>query len=190
MDARFIDGLVLAAIVADQPSSGVASGGLAPGLERALRARLDALAGLGREERREEVTRLAASVRPIDARAALLPRAGAILASDVPKELGRKWVAHAPPVRRGFRVSAPLKATLRRLAVPSNRRVERNEREAASRATQTQIAWASRLGADEERIRGALVLGAEGDRVGDAISNPWRRIGSELAEVEGAAWRD
>lgn len=190
MRPGFIDGLVLAAFTTDDSDGASVRGGLAPGLARALEERLQALAGLERAERRAQVGTLADRLRPVRGNASLPARAAAILATEVPLELGRAWAAGAPKVRRGFRVSPPLKATLRRLALPSSPGAQSAERAAAATDDERLARWAPHLDADIERVRGALVLGARGDEAGDDRSRAWRRVGAELAEIEDAAWRE
>jgi len=94
-------------------------------------------------------------------------------------------------VRRSFSLHPTLRATLRRLAQPSADDAADAERAAAEGADPRLRPWAERLADDPEgvlRVLGALALGAAGDRVGDATSRPWRRLGAELASVWEAAW--
>ncbi len=60
---------------------------------------------------------MASTLRPIPrADAALGPRALSLLAADVPRETGARFLAGAPMPRRGFLPAPALRATLRRLA--------------------------------------------------------------------------
>ncbi len=191
MTPGFLDGMLLAATAADDPSGAAALAGLAPGLARALRARALELAARPTEARREEISRLAGELRAVDPAAELPPAAQPILAAALPRDVGRRWAASAPPVRRGFRVHPALRATLRRFAYPSKPGAEDAELAAAETADPRLRPWAARLAGREEpaRVLGALALGATGDLRGDADSARWRRIGAELASVWGSPWR-
>lgn len=186
--------MVLAAMVHDDRTGNACLAGLAPGLARALRARLDALAALSRAARHREVRTLVGELTRVPADADAPPRALAILAPDAPRAVARRWAADAPPVRRGFRVTRGLKATLRRLAAPGNPHAREEELAAAARlepAMRERLwRWAELLGGgDAERALGALALGAEGHLAGDARSWRLRAIGRELAEVWEGGWR-
>jgi hypothetical protein len=190
--------MTLAATAREDRDGAAAAGGLSPDLGAALAGRLEALAQLDRTRRRAEVRRLAASLRRVPSDAALPPRAAALLATHVPREVGQRWLAGAPRIRRGFSASASLRASLRRLAAPADPAAETDERAAAARVDADAPAhaarlrgWAARLarGADEARVLGALALGAAGADGGDARSRPWRRIGRELARAWEAPWR-
>ncbi|MCB9593212.1 MAG: hypothetical protein H6719_10810 [Sandaracinaceae bacterium] len=191
MTPGFLDGMLLAATAADDRGAAQARPGLAAGLSRALEARASRLEALDADARRAEVRRLAGGLRAIDESAELPARARAILAPALPLPVGRKWAAHAPPVRRGFRVHPDLKATLRRFAEPCDPGARAAELEAAASADARLHRWVERCGPGEspERVLGALALGASGDTRGDATSNPWRRIGAELAAVWESPWR-
>lgn len=191
MTPGFLDGMLLAATAADDRAGEMATAGLAPGLAEALRARARELSARPSEARRDEVRRLAGELRAIASSADLPPAARSILAPALPRELGRRWAASAPPVRRGFRVHPALRATLRRYAKPAAADARAKELTAAEDADPRLAPWAERLAAHEEpeRVLGALALGVRGDTVGDATSNPWRRIGAELASVWESAWR-
>ncbi len=192
LEEELLDGMVLAATAADDRDGALAAPGLTPALARTWAARLDALSRLDTDARRAEVRRLAGRLRPIAPSADLPVRARAILASSVPRALGRKWASQAPPVRRGLRIDPSLKATLRRLAGPTNRDAEAQELDAAKDADPRLSPWAEPLaqGADPARVLGALALGAAGDTVGDSRSRSWRRIGAELKLVWESPWRE
>lgn len=113
---ELIDGMVLAATARADRGAREALPGLAPGLARALAdriAELDAMTRSARHTRVKEIVERMASV-PTDAQ--LPPRARAILAPDLPRELAVAWSRGAPRVRRGFRVNRAIKLLLRRLA--------------------------------------------------------------------------
>ncbi len=184
-----MDGVVLAAMVHDD-RDGVALAGLSPALAEAVRSRLATLEAMPRERRHQAVRALIRKSTFIASPEDVPARAGAILAADVPAEVGRRWARAAPPVRRGFEVSRSLKLSLRRLApeggpdtsaedVAAALELDRlpPERAAAVRRV------AERLGADAERAVGGLVLGARGRGDGDSTSRRMRRLGLELALV-------
>ncbi|MBX3273579.1 MAG: hypothetical protein KF729_25165 [Sandaracinaceae bacterium] len=191
MTPAFLDGLLLAATVAGDRDGGLARAGLAPGPARGLAERSAALAALDAEARRDEVRRLAGSLRAIALDAALPVAARAILAPALDREAGRRWTEGASPVRRGFRAPPALRATLRRFATPADPSAHARELDAAEDADPRLAAWAPRLaeGADVARVTGALALGARGELRGDAASSRWRRIGAELASVWESPWR-
>lgn len=192
MTPGFLDGMLLAATVAGDRDGAAAGPGLAPGLARRLAERLGALAAKPTDARREEVRRIAGELRAVAPSAELPPAARAILAPGLPRELGRRWAANAPPVRRGYRVHPALRATLRRLAGPSDPSARAKELAAADAPDERLRAWAARLtgpGDEPERVLGALALGGRGERIGDATSRRWRAIGAELASVWEAPWR-
>jgi hypothetical protein len=183
--------MVLAATATEDRDGGAAAGLGAP-LAARLRERMAALEAMDRAARRSAVRRVASGLTAIPKDAALPPRAAAILAADRPRADRERAARHAPEVRRGFRVSAGLKATLRRLAAPGDPRAAESEREAARRALELDPGaeaalrrWTDRLSGagDEDRVRGALLLGMTEPGGGDATSRPWRRIGEELAEA-------
>lgn len=188
----FVDGMLLAATATGDREGSAAGPGLAPGLAGALDAHAAAVAELPTPARRARIRALAASLRAVDPAADVPPRVRGLLAAAVDREVGRRWAAEAPPVRRGYSLHPTLKATLRRLAQPSADGAAEAERAAAAHADPRLRPWAEHLAddpGDATRVLGALALGAAGDRVGDATSHPWRRIGAELAEVWEAAWR-
>lgn len=208
MSPRFLDGMVLAATAADDRAGAAGVVGLSSALGTALEAAMTEMAALDRSARRARVHRLTAALRAVPTDASPPPAVRALLAVDMPPEIGRAWAASAAPVRRGFRLGAALRATLRRLAAPTTEGAEAAERAAAAELTERAperhrerlTVWATRLavGADPARVLGALVLGAAsaspdvaspgvalpGAGLGDGTSRPWRRIGREL----GLAW--
>lgn len=192
VSTAFFDGMALAATAQGDRDGAGARGGLAPSLAEPFEARMRSLAALDRTQRRREVKRLAEQRRAVAEDADLPPRARALLAADVPKEVGRAWLA-ASPVRPGFRVTPGLKATLRRLAAPAEPDAVADEEAAAARAEAHVHAaalrrFAQKLGG-ERRVLGALLLGAERRLGGDATSRAWRRIGHELRVAWEGPWR-
>jgi len=187
-----LDGMALAAAVADDRDGADAAPGLAPGLAHSFVERAAALSALDPEDRHAEVRRLASRLRRIDPSAELPVRARALLASSLPRTLARKWAAQAPPVRRGFRTDPALKATLRKLAGPMDPAAHVKEVDAAPTADPRLRPWADKIarGEDVERVLGALALGAAGNPVGDAVSRPWRQIGAELNFVWESPWQE
>lgn len=198
VSTAFFDGMALASTAQGDRDGGAALSGLARPLAEPFDARMRSLAALDRTQRRREVKRVAASRRQVPEDAALPPRARALLAADVDKQVGRRWLAESP-VRPGFRVTASLKATLRRLAASPEPDAALTERGAAARLQTHPHAGALRRFAlalvahdttQIDRAVGALLLGSERHLGGDAISRPWRRIGRELATAWEAPWRE
>lgn len=186
--------MVLAAMVQDDRTGSECMHGLAPSLARALDERLAVLAASSREERHGAVRVLVSTLSAVPPGADAPPRVLAILATDAPREVGLRWSAAAPRVRRGFRGTRGLKTTLRRLATSGSSDARAEELAAAERASvldPARLAWLKRWAralsdGDEARALGALVLGMEGDLAGDARSRRLRAIGHELAQV---GWR-
>ena len=194
LSTAFLDGLVFAAIVQDDRHGPTASRGLAPKVGAALRERLRELDALTRAQRHEVVRALVAKLVAIPTDAELPPRAALILAPSVPREVGRRWAANAPEVRRGFRVTRAVKSVLRHLAAPAGVDSSAEERKAAGRVAELspdRAAAVLRVAAQHggERAIGALMLGVEGHEGGDEATRRLRRIGRELALVWGAEWR-
>lgn len=207
MRDAFLDGMMLAATALDDRDGSAARAGLSEPLAAALGARLESLGARDETQRRREVRRLAGTLRRVPEDADLPARAAALLAADVPREVGRRWAASAPKVRRGFAPQAALKTTLRRLAASADPRAADAERAAAAhlddpardapdddaaRREARLRAWAERLSPGEDdpmRVLGALALGARGEGGGDGTSRGWRRVGRELARVWEATWR-
>ena len=203
-----LDGMVLAATIQDDAGGERALPGLADGLARALRERTEALAESDSTTRRSAIRDITGRLRAVAQSAQLPTRARAILAPEMPRAIGRKWASQAPPVRRGFRVAPALRATLRRLATPTDPAAHAEELSFAEHADRRLRPWAERLAQEENqdpaRVLGALGLGAQpksrpcGDaptdqpvrgQYGDQNSNRWRQIGAELAMVWESAWR-
>ena len=188
--------MVLAA-TATEDRDGSASDGLGGHLASALRERMAALEAMDRGGRRAHVRSIASGLTALPPNAALPSRAAAILAADLPRAERERPARDATEVRRGFRVTAGLKATLRRLAAPHDPGAPERERAAATEVGSSAHAevlrrWAGRLahGEDEPRVLGALGLGWAAAGVaddhagaGDGTSRPWHRIGRELAEA-------
>lgn len=158
-----IDGFVLAATVAEDRGATAAIDALADALRTPVKSRADAIAALDGAARAKELRRIAASLRPIprpDGGEALPPRARAILAVDVPKDLGAHWIAGAPPPRRGFAASPALRGVLARIASQPSRQ----EAETAARERGLGRMLLARIGSElDEDARAGLYesLGAE-----------------------------
>jgi hypothetical protein len=113
---RTLDGFMLAAVVRDDRDPPFDR--LGPGLRDEARARFEELQAAERHIRRARVTAIADELRP-----ALLPadavgaetsaRLRAILATEVPRAVGRRWLADGPPPRRGYVVPPGLRESLR-----------------------------------------------------------------------------
>lgn len=192
MNAGFVEGMCLAATIAEDRDGGSAGPGLSARLREALEEALAAQRARDRGERRAEVARWAEALKRVDPETDLPPRALALVAGDAPPRVGRAWAKEAAPVRAGYAAGRGLRTTLRRLAGPSDPEAAAKEREAARSMPEPRRArWAplaSALGGDPERVLGALALGASGDLRGDACSRSWRRIGRALDEAEEAGW--
>lgn len=182
----FLEGMVLAAVVRDD-RAGEALEGAHPALARAVRERLEVLTRLSREARHRSVRACIRRLAAVEGQPSPPPsrRAGAILAPDAPPDVGRRWGAQAPPVRRGFEVSRSLRLTLRRLAAPGAQ--TRNDDREAARALEElppqRAALLRRLASmldptDAEGATGELLRGLRG---GDGSSSRASAIGAELA---------
>jgi hypothetical protein len=111
---RALDGLVLAATVRSDRSGEHARRGLTAELADTLERRLAALRALDGKARERAIAALAAGLAPdVDPEAPMPLRAAAILAADVPRAIGARWLERAPLPRPGFRAPAALRATLR-----------------------------------------------------------------------------
>ncbi|UJR79175.1 hypothetical protein [Sandaracinus amylolyticus] len=184
--ASFLDGLALAATLTGDRGK-AAEAGLAPELARSLDARVQEIRAADTRGRQRALGAIAVGLRPaIDAGAMLPARGAAILASEVPRTTGAAWMARAPLPRPGFRASAGLRATLRRLAgAPVDEAADRArgavlaiERDERS-ATFVRIAIAT--GRDVEATLGAMERGAReggddrGARAGRELAALWER---------------
>ena len=156
---RFIEGYLLAASIADDAANEAAAG-LFDTLRREMLTAAARLAELSHDVRRSEVRRIASQLRePPRADAALPARARALLARDVPKDVGRIWLAAAPAPRRGFVASAALREVLRRASRAAPRTSD-SERDAKERGAGREVlarAWKSA----DESSRAALLDGLD-----------------------------
>lgn len=203
MADAWLEGMMLAAIIAEDERGDGVDAGLTASTRDSLRAALDALAACPREERRARVASMAAALRHVDPNAHLPASAARLLASEVPRDVGRGWMASATPVRRGYRAPPSLKSTLRRCTGQTHPDAAVEERRAAdavdvafspSQASSLRR-WASRLadGRPAPRVLGALALGARMENGGDRLTRDLRRIGRELARVwtmRSQPWRE
>jgi hypothetical protein len=197
----FLDGLALAATLAGD-RGGAAAPGLAADLAAAVESKLEALRALEGKARERAIAAMAAGLRPsIDPGATLPARAAAILAPEVPREVGARWIDGAPPPRAGFRAHASLRATLRRLA---RRDTESAHRDRDRDRGRSLLRHAIAGGVSEGEALGALDAG-ERDAVlaapeaGDASARArWAALaraaidagaGSDLARALGAMER-
>jgi len=120
--AAMLDGLLLAATARGDGRSGPhASGtpnehssGLAAGLAQQLQGGMKALEQGSTADRHLALRRVAQRLQPTITATSLPARARALLAAEVERERGERWLREAPPPRRGFRASPGLRATLAR----------------------------------------------------------------------------
>lgn len=193
MSPAFVDGMCLVAI-ARGDRDGSAAAGLGARLSAALGDALAAHAQSDERTRRNAVRGWAEALGAVAEQNDLPAPARALLAADVPRELGRRWMAEASPVRRGFRSTAGLRATLRRyVGAPDPDAAERERAAGEALDGDARARWqALGLGTDT-RVLGALALGADsfgqGDEAGgDAHSRLWRRVGRSIAQAREASW--
>ncbi|MFK7985296.1 MAG: hypothetical protein AB8I08_04625 [Sandaracinaceae bacterium] len=206
MSDAWLEGMMLAAIIAEDERGEAVQAGLATSPRQALQGGLTTLAKSPRDARREHVAAMAAALRHVDPAAEVPVSAARLLASEVPREVGRAWMSSAAPVRRGYRAPPALKSTLRRCAGVAEAHAERDEHRAAEAIdvafSPAQAAslrrWAGQLagGRPAKRVLGALALGAQSGLGGDALTRDLRRIGAALDRVWGlgdgggtARWR-
>ncbi len=110
-------GFALAATVADDPGGKNAAEGLVSSAAEDLCRVAVALARLEPDERRQRVKEIAALLTPPLPRAPdLPPRALRLLATEVDRETGRRWIAAAPLPRPGFEPDPGIKALVRLIA--------------------------------------------------------------------------
>ncbi len=115
--ATLIDGLALAATLKSDRNGAAIRHALSDDLASSLEQHVASLRGLSSHERERTLASVIASLRPSVPEAPPLPaRALAMLATEVHRSLGARWMASAPLPRRGFRTSAALRASLRRIA--------------------------------------------------------------------------
>jgi hypothetical protein len=101
------------------------------------------------------LTQLAASMEPaVDEGAVESPRARALLAPRVAREVGERWLAEAPRVRRGFRPSRALVRSVAHACGQSDARAD----DGADLGAGRMLLAAALRGAGEER-RGELLAG-------------------------------
>jgi len=112
---RSTGGFLLAATVADDDAAATARAGLAGAWADRVAPEAQALAARPPEERRTAIRGHAASLRrPPRGDSPLPPRARGLLAAEMPKDVGRIWLAAAPRPRRGWSAPAALREVLRR----------------------------------------------------------------------------
>jgi len=111
-----LQGFLLAATVLEDRETEEGLRGLCPALVERVRAVLTALPD-DREERLSDVKTIARGtrVRP-EMEDRLSPRARALVAVDVAREVGERWLSEAPPIRKGYRAPTGLRRTLRKAA--------------------------------------------------------------------------
>ena len=186
---RFIEGYLLAASIADDASNEAAAG-LCDALRKEALSASARLAELPHDVRRSELRRIATQLRePPRADTELPPRALALLARDVPKDVGRIWLAAAPAPRRGFVASGALREVLRR-ASRRPRADASPEREAKERGAGREVlarAWKSA----GEAERAALLEGLGADEASAvlALAPLVEATGTADARVEAALIR-
>lgn len=113
-----VEGFVLAASLHGDRLGERSLGAVRPHEGAIVRSALERLDSLAPEARRQLLRRIVAPLRRAPAADADLPaRARAILASDVDRRTGEKWLSNAPAPRRGFRPDRGLRRLLRHLAV-------------------------------------------------------------------------
>ena len=113
-------GFALAATVAGDPGGGAAAGGLVPSAAPDLCRVAAALSRLGPDERRLKIKQMAARLTPLLPPAPdLPPRALALLAAEVDRETGRRWIEASPPPRPGFEPDPGIRTLVRLVATRS-----------------------------------------------------------------------
>lgn len=117
MEASVIDGLALAATLKSDRNATSVRCALSDELCQRLDQHVAALRALAGSEREQRLASVIASLRPpVPENPPLPARALAMLATEVHRSLGARWMASAPLPRRGFRTPAELRASLRRIA--------------------------------------------------------------------------
>ena len=125
---RSLQGFALAATVADDPEAALASPGLAPEIAGHVTKIARELALLDSGARRQRIRGLVRMLsEPLDPASPLTPRARALLARAVPREVGRSWLADAPAPRPGFQPEPALIALVRRIAARRAPRPDRSD---------------------------------------------------------------
>ncbi len=112
-----VDGFLLASTVADVDAADVARAGATQPVSARIRERAAALQAVDPSERRTRLRQIAAMLRePTSADAQMPARARALLAREMPRDVGRIWLLTAGPVRRGFGAGPGLRDVVRRTA--------------------------------------------------------------------------
>jgi len=179
--AETIGGFVLAAAMADDAEASVARTAVAPEPGAQLGEAMRRFRDRPSAERRSELERLAATLRPTPAEDAPLPaRARALLARDVSRSTGSRWLAEAPRPRRGFSAPVRLRDVLLRLAeVPTaeDPAVANRERGEGRRHLAEQI------GRVPEQERASL-LGALGEQEAGSVLSLEPLLGRDAPKAE------
>lgn len=166
--SRAVEGFLLAATVAEDDSVESARHGLAARPAAQVSGAAERLRAMDGSARRSEVRRIAAILRePPAADAQVPPRARALLAREMPRDIGRLWLAAAPPPRRGFVAAPALRDVLRRAARcsrPHDEATAARERGAGREV----LARALRGRADEDRVR--VLASLEPDEAGAVLA--------------------
>lgn len=152
---RTVEGFLLAATVAEVPAEEVARASVAgPAAQRIAQAAAR-LRDLDAGRRRRELARIAAVLRePPPADVPMPLRARAILAREMPRDVGRVWMGAAPAPRRGFVAGPALRDVLRRAA--RNTRPEDPETAARERGVGREVLARSLRGLDDHARAAAL----------------------------------
>jgi hypothetical protein len=166
---RMIEGFLLAAAIAEDAAGEIARVALAPAAAKAAARAAERLETLDAGVRRQELRRIAASLRPPPSEDAVLTaRARAVLARDMPKEIGRMWLGTSPATRRGWSASRALRETVRRAAC-------------AARADDDPARETEEHGAGREALARAWTRASEDDRASLLHGLPADEASSVLA---------
>jgi hypothetical protein len=112
------EGFALAAAAADDPGAALAERGLTPSTAAALTREAKKLAGLEPGKRRQRIKRITARLRPrVPENPGLPARALALLAREVDRNTGQRWLDASPAPRPGYRPEPGLRAVIRRVAI-------------------------------------------------------------------------
>lgn len=181
---RTTSGFLLAATVAEDDASATARGGLVRSLAEHVAPEAEALANRPADERRAIIRRHASTLRgPARADAPSVPRARALLAPEMPRDVGRVWLAAAPKPRRGYVAPAALRDVLRRVtreARPADPQLAHRERGAG----RDLIARHLRDTSEQER---AAVLDSLGAEEAGAVLALESLLGAESADLDASA---
>lgn len=111
-------GFALAATIADDRDGEIAAAGLTPSAAEELCGVAAQLARLAPDERRRKVKEIAALLlAPLPRAPDLPPRALALLAAEVDRETGRRWIEASPPPRPGLEPDLGVKTLVRLVAM-------------------------------------------------------------------------